>query len=537
MNSIGFTNFRKFVSFPEIPFGDITIMVGGNNAGKSTLVKAMLLMRDFLKSRIESASNTSIFKSSIPQFSFDAEHVNVGDFYRAFCRQSPYTEDTISFVMKISKFHFSVDISGERKPGIIPQVSKIDITDYTRNTSFSFDFKRNQMSALFSIGNKDEKQVFGGETAEINKYKDRLRAVEDMKNRLSQSNNLAEISELKLQIENLENEIEARKKSLRLTVKAVEEGVTIDMSHFLGDNIGKLVIPELVKGFVQYAQTGTLGDKRSQKYKNEEGKKAFLQGKAEIINEILGELDSILNSHVLEYIYSHSVAQTPCYSNATSSNDYATRTIHEFYRARISLGDDEFTIIEDGLKLFGIGKSLKVMPFLGDSYRVVIFDEENPEIEDVKENGYPGGMDLADKGMGSIQIILLLLRFATLTRKYKGLNLTVLLEEPEQNLHPALQSKLADLVYIINKKFDVRFIIETHSEYLVRHIQVLSAKIFKDGADETPFKVVYLTGNKDKPCYDMGFHKNGKFKEEFGLGFFNVADDAAMELFDLDDED
>jgi len=97
MNSIGFTNFRKFVTFPEIPFGDVTIMVGGNNAGKSTLVKAMLLMRDFLKSRIESVSNTSIFKSSVPQFSFDAEHVNVGDFYRAFCRQSPHAEDKISF--------------------------------------------------------------------------------------------------------------------------------------------------------------------------------------------------------------------------------------------------------------------------------------------------------------------------------------------------------------------------------------------------------------------------------------------------------
>ena len=240
---------------------------------------------------------------------------------------------------------------------------------------------------------------------------------------------------------------------------------------------------------------------------------------------------------MVEYIYSHSVTQTPCYSNATSSNDYATRTIHEFFRSRISPGDDEFAIIEDGLKLFGIGTSLKVMPFLGDSYRVVIFDEENPEIEDVKEDDYPGGMDLADKGMGSIQIILLLLRLATLARKYKGLNLIVLLEEPEQNLHPALQSKLADLVYSINKDFRVRFIIETHSEYLVRHIQVLSAQIFKEGTDETPFKVIYLTGNKELPCYDMGFQKNGKFEKEFGPGFFNVADDAAMELFDLDDEE
>ena len=57
-NTIGFSNFRRFTNFPEIELGDITILVGGNNAGKSTLVKAMLLMRDFLKSRIEGVDNS-----------------------------------------------------------------------------------------------------------------------------------------------------------------------------------------------------------------------------------------------------------------------------------------------------------------------------------------------------------------------------------------------------------------------------------------------------------------------------------------------
>ena len=37
-NTIGFTNFRRFANFPEIDLGEITIVVGGNNAGKSTLL-------------------------------------------------------------------------------------------------------------------------------------------------------------------------------------------------------------------------------------------------------------------------------------------------------------------------------------------------------------------------------------------------------------------------------------------------------------------------------------------------------------------
>lgn len=46
MNSIGFNNFRRFANFPEMDLGDITLLVGGNNSGKSTLVKALLLCID-----------------------------------------------------------------------------------------------------------------------------------------------------------------------------------------------------------------------------------------------------------------------------------------------------------------------------------------------------------------------------------------------------------------------------------------------------------------------------------------------------------
>lgn len=526
MNSIGFTNFRKFINFPEKPFGDITIMVGGNNAGKSTIVKAMLLMRDFLKSRIESVSNTSIFKSFSPQFSFDAEHVNVGDFYRAFCRQSPDTEDTISFAMQVDKFHFIVNLRGERKPGIIPQVSTIAVKDETRGALFTFDFVKNQMSVSFD--NKDG--IFDDNTI-TGKIVDRRQHLKELKERLAKSQDLAEITELKFEIEEIEKYLNTFSHLLSLDQsvsinKVGEEGVTIDMSFFMGDNTGKLVIPELIKGFVQYAWTGTLGDKRSIKYKEQEANKSFLQGKAEVINKIVTELESVLNSQVLEYVYSHSAAQTPCYSNATSSNDYATRTIHDFYRARISSGDEEFNVIETGMKLFNIGSSLKVISFLGDSYRVVIFDEENPENADSQQEGYPGGMDLADKGMGSIQITLLLLRLATLARKYKGLNLTVLLEEPEQNLHPAMQSKLADLLRYVNKNFDIRFIVETHSEYLVRKSQVIVAEENfgddKELKEKNCFKVYYLPSDGEEP-YEMLFTKSGRFTNKFGEGFYDEA--------------
>ena len=184
-------------------------------------------------------------------------------------------------------------------------------------------------------------------------------------------------------------------------------------------------------------------------------------------------------------------------------------------------------MIEDWLEEFKIGKSLKVIPYKGDNYSLVIFDDDNPEITSDKRKGYPGGIDLADKGMGTIQVVILLLRIATLTRKYKGQYLTILLEEPEQNLHPALQSKLAEFIYDVNKKFGLKFIIETHSEYIVRRTQVIVAGENYDDVDilkrNNPFVVYFLEKNPEQEPRKMTYKLSGDFNEKFGEGFFDEA--------------
>ena len=516
-NTIGFTNFRRFISFPEMELGDITILVGGNNAGKSTLVKAMLLMRDFIKNRIESVATTSnLFKSFVPDFSFDTEHVNVGDFYRAFCRQSPRQEDEISFTMKIDKFRFIVKIRGERKPGIIPLVSMIAVSDEERNISFTFDFTKGQMTAEFaydretrSVALNDEKFLYG--------------VIQNLKKELSNSKNLDEIANLKLEIEKYEKAYDSATSQLYI---AFSHTITIDMSSFVGDNIGNLVIPELINGFINYAETGTLGDKRSKVYKDEEANKNLLRGKVSVIKAFSEEVGNVINRQTIEYIYAHSVSQTPFYANCAASSDYTKRTIHEFYNSRISSGDEEYIMIEEWLSQLKIGKSLKVIPYNGDNYRIVVFDNDNPEISGEKRKGYPGGIDLADKGMGTIQLVMLLLRLATLIRKFKGQQLTILLEEPEQNLHPALQSKLADLVYSLNKGFGINFVIETHSEYLIRKSQVIVADCdFKDEDQlnsQNPFRVFYIPSDDTSP-YEMIYTRSGRFVNKFGEGFFDEA--------------
>ena len=77
----------------------------------------------------------------------------------------------------------------------------------------------------------------------------------------------------------------------------------------------------------------------------------------------------------------------------------------------------------------------------------------------------------------------------------------------------------------LNNKYGFKFIIETHSEYLVRQSQVFVAeqkyKDEKDLRDNNPFKVYFFPQDKDP--YPMVYRTDGKFSNEFGTGFFDEA--------------
>lgn len=44
IQEISFKNFRRFENFPPMKLNDINILVGPNNAGKSTVAKALILV-------------------------------------------------------------------------------------------------------------------------------------------------------------------------------------------------------------------------------------------------------------------------------------------------------------------------------------------------------------------------------------------------------------------------------------------------------------------------------------------------------------
>lgn len=162
----------------------------------------------------------------------------------------------------------------------------------------------------------------------------------------------------------------------------------------------------------------------------------------------------------------------------------------------------------------------------------------------------PEGRPLADYGYGVTQLLSLLLNIEIALNNisvryyisdindmlygveplYGYTPFWIVIEEPEVHLHPGLQSKLADM-FREASNYGARFIIETHSEYMVRRSQTLVAQMGLDDAGlekRNPFIVYYFSGNGFP--YDMKFQPNGHFEESFGTGFFDEAGKWSREL-------
>ncbi len=112
-----------------------------------------------------------------------------------------------------------------------------------------------------------------------------------------------------------------------------------------------------------------------------------------------------------------------------------------------------------------------------------------------------------------------------------------MIEEPEANLHPALQSKLADIIVYCKQNYHINFIIETHSEYFVRKLQYLVAKGDFKTEDVNLYYFPSQTTLSDTKGniipYEININSNGSLTNDFGSGFFDEAISWKFELLKL----
>ena len=566
MNTIGFNNFRRFATFPEMDLGDITLLVGGNNSGKSTLVKALLLCVDNLK-LMSSYTKTNIFEFGAPKFRFDANEwhdVKIKTFSRAIHNKPVPVIDLGSdeektelpsemrFVFTIGSFRFVFDVYGERDGDeVTGEVSYISIEDRGNMVKYDVSFKSHDM-CYSVLGSTSER-----ETLIKRLYRDHKSAKEELEKLSDEGNDIAAISSQSEKVASLEKRIEEfvnpddnelpedfdYEQALRQQFRnfhAHEYTTTswdyLPLEFYYSQLNGNLLV-DLIGNFIQFAKNpGAAAPKdiedpneygvAMQEYMRIQAAREDLKQEEDKIRKSQEDLKALLNSFKIEYITAHAANQNTIY-NTADRNDYIAQTVHGFVRAKIARGQKEYAFVTDWMRKFGVGHDFDVISIDGEAYRVKIKDEDNSTV------------NLADKGMGSIQLMILLLRLATILREYEPQNIvaleesdqlrypTIIIEEPEQNLHPKVQSQLADLFLYLNREYFCRFLIETHSEYIIRKTQVIVAeqdyKNENDMKEHNPFMVYFFEPNASDRPRRMDYAVSGAFKEKFGEGFFDEA--------------
>ena len=188
--------------------------------------------------------------------------------------------------------------------------------------------------------------------------------------------------------------------------------------------------------------------------------------------------------------------------------------------------DPQRTYLEKNRKDEKVGKSgdgyleqiLSWQTYESDKFEILISEMRNLHLlEDVNTERLDGGRyevkvktkgneilsSLSDVGYGISQFLPIMVADLQLPD-----NSQLFLSQPEIHLHPSVQSSFGDyLVRQINKS-DKRYVVETHSEYLLNKLRLA---IVKGELKQEDISVYYLENNGvDTSVHKIQFEKNGQ---------------------------
>lgn len=530
-NNIAFKHFRKFEDFPKLDFNDITFVVGKNNSGKSTFVKAFVMVFNYLKSG-------NIKQLDLNQGS--VELLNIVTFDRALCKTMSERENKeyIPITLKLGNYEFYLNVTG-KKDSTILDVANFKITDTSSFFTVEIDPQKEHAVVSYSYRETIDNDALNDALQQKQALEQILRSIID---ELSK-----ESIDIKSRIEKLSKNIESLKDAkteieTSFTVEADYSGNDfiqlfddlfreLEVQYWIENPNVELIEESQINNIEENDVTKEISESEEVLEREEE---AFSDLRYYYVNR--NKLKNF-SDQFLSFTHNSKVFYLPATLNKQSAllsirdknNDLAD-VVHKYYQLGLQDNPIISGFVKEWIKEFQIGTDLKIELINGEAYDITL-----------KENEV--FIPLADKGMGSIQAVLLILRLASVIyykeqeSKKSKFNYFVIVEEPELNLHPALQSKLCDLFFEVYDKYKVKFIIETHSEYIIRRSQVMNATkeyaLDSDDMNPTPFSTIYFNSESDVVAYSMNYQSDGTFENAFGNGFFDASSSSTLELIRL----
>lgn len=121
---------------------------------------------------------------------------------------------------------------------------------------------------------------------------------------------------------------------------------------------------------------------------------------------------------------------------------------------------------------------------------------------------------LTDVGFGVSQVLP-----ALVLLYYVPEGSTVLMEQPEIHLHPAVQSGLADVMLNVAATRNVQIVVESHSEHLMRRLQ---RRVAEEEASSEDVRLYFVSTNgSEAHAYDLQLNRWGEI-ENWPDNFFGI---------------
>ena len=509
-------NFRSFgKEGADFELAPITVLTGCNSAGKSSLVKALMLLSNQPKELKSSSSQYDIERyNPAIDLNINTKKLMLGQFCKVLNEKSGNEE--LYFSYRIWSDYLQEEVLVKRQ--FIP--NKKDILN--NGLLHSFIIEKTDGTCIYEIKDQGEARE-NVEAIKDNYYRfllavDYVRAEEavsffnSLKNRQADGKYKADkwLSNTQDKLKESNIHIEDYNKSHLST--------WISCYH---DDFNK-------------SQWGTIIEKARTKEEIEETKRNSYMSL--FVNEVLRPW--FIKD--VEYINSVSAIINRLYSSEDENKmNGALRMWNErtnFLHYEPSLPDMKErkpgSFLNNWIKKFQIGDSIEMEGSQeGLGFLIYLVKDGNKRL-------------LADEGYGITQLVSLLLQIDNNIPIFTGPNISdfnnyhyvyphkvICVEEPEVHLHPKYQSLLAEMFVEAYQKYNIHFIIETHSEYLIRKLQVMVAD--KDNSltsNDVSLNYVEKDENGVSTNRKIEILEDGRLSEPFGPGFFDQADMLAMDL-------
>ena len=261
------------------------------------------------------------------------------------------------------------------------------------------------------------------------------------------------------------------------------------------------------KGFLSFIDPTTL-KRECDRFEDES---LFYETALFLINQNLIEF----NLKNVKYLNPLSSNPKRIYLNKDAQSEYEKSDLEKFTNLVTTnqISSSNIKRFNKILKDYGIADGIKV-----NNSKKLPVSELRVKVKSLTSN-------IFDVGYGvSLQIPMI---FEAFIAEQEG-GATFIIEQPEVHLHPKLQAKFIETLLKLGDQNN--YIIETHSEHIVRMLQVLTKKKSFDLSNEETQILYFIRGENKFEVSEHKLDKDGKMLNQFPSGFYDTSYNLTKEL-------